>query len=69
MKQVELNVSGMDCTSCEQRVQTSLGRLEGVVRSRADHRSGRVEVVIKPDLVTEDALRSVISKAGFEVSP
>ena len=68
MKQMELNVSGMSCTGCEQRIQTSLSRLDGVVRSKADHRTGLVRVVINPAKANEDAVRASIEQAGYGVS-
>lgn len=68
MKQVELNVSGMSCTGCEKRIETTLSRLEGVVRNKADHQAGVVTVVLNPAQATEDAVRAAITQAGFEVS-
>ncbi|MGH2768795.1 MAG: cation transporter, partial [Actinomycetota bacterium] len=32
MKRLELKVSGMTCTGCEQQIAKALSRLEGVVR-------------------------------------
>ena len=68
MKELSLNVGGMDCTGCELRIQTALSRVDGVVRSKADRRSGVVTVVINPAKVSEDAVRSSIRQAGYEVS-
>ncbi len=68
MKQLELNVSGMDCTQCERRIETTLARLDGVVRSKADHGAGVVTVVINPATASEDAVRASIAQAGFGVS-
>jgi len=69
MKQLELKVSGMTCTGCEQRIAKALSRLEGVVRSTANHQTGQVRVVFDTARISEQAVRSVIEQTGYEVSP
>lgn len=69
MEQLELKVSGMTCTGCEQRIAKALSRLEGVVRSTANHETGQVRVVFDPARTSERAVRSTIEQAGYEVSP
>lgn len=69
MKQLELKVSGMTCTGCEQRIAKALSRLEGVVRSTANHQTGRVRVVFDTARTSEQAVRSAIEQTGYEVSP
>jgi len=68
MEQLVMQVSGMDCEACEQRIQKALARLEGVRSSVADHRSGEVRVVVDPRREPERAVRACITDAGFEVS-
>ena len=68
MEQVQLSVSGMSCTACEQRIQKALSRVDGVVRSSADHRVGRVRVVFDPARTTEQSVRACIAQAGYGVS-
>lgn len=69
MKQLELKVSGMTCTGCEQRIANALSRLEGVVRSTANHQTGQVRVVFDAARISEQAVRSAIEQTGYEVSP
>ena len=69
MEQLELNVSGMTCTGCEQRITKALSRLEGVVRSAANHQTGRVRVVFDAARTSERSVRSTLEQAGYEVSP
>lgn len=45
MQQIEFHVSDMSCSACEQRIEKALARVEGVVRSAADHGAGQVRVV------------------------
>ncbi len=68
MRQLDLKVTGMDCESCERRIQTTLSQLDGVVRSSADHKSGDVTVVIDPARASEDAVRDALEKAGYKVA-
>jgi len=69
VEQLELRVSGMSCGACERRIETALGRLDGVLRSSADHRVNQVRVAFDPRRVSEPSLRSCIEQAGYEVGP
>lgn len=68
-EQVVLEVSGMSCGGCEQRIGTALGRVEGVRRSSADHRSGHVRIAYDPAQVTPQVLREHIAEMGYAVAP
>lgn len=67
VKQVHLKVTGMDCASCERRVQATLSQLDGVVSSSADHGSGDVTVVLDPARASADVVRGMLEQAGFMV--
>jgi copper chaperone CopZ len=69
MQQSEFRVRGMSCGACEQRIAKALARVEGVLRSAADHRAAQVRVVFDPTRTSEHALRSCIEQAGYEVAP
>lgn len=66
-EQVVLEVSGMSCGGCEERISTALGRLEGVRRISADHRSGQVRVAYDPGAVTAQTVRERIADMGYVV--
>ncbi|MHB1535773.1 MAG: heavy-metal-associated domain-containing protein [Acidimicrobiales bacterium] len=66
MEELVLTVAGMDCRSCEERIERSVGKLEGVRRVSADHATDRVTVVIDR-AGSEAAVRSTITASGFEV--
>ncbi|MPZ63822.1 MAG: copper chaperone [Propionibacteriales bacterium] len=67
METVVLQVDGMSCTGCEQRIGTVLRRAEGVRGVVADHVCGRVEVRIGPELVDRAELAERIEAAGYRV--
>jgi copper chaperone CopZ len=67
MEQLDLHVTGMTCTGCEQRIQRALAQVAGVVRSTADHRAARVKVVFDPVRTSADEVQTRIKQAGYEV--
>ncbi len=68
MEQVVLQVNGMTCTGCENRIQWALGKLEGVRQARADHQAKEVRVVFDPAKTPGEEIRACITQAGYEVS-
>lgn len=67
MKEIKIQVKGMSCTGCEQRIQKVLAGTEGVIRSAADHHVDEVCVVFDPNRTSEQIIRSCIENAGYEV--
>lgn len=65
---VTLQVEGMTCTGCEQRLGKALGRLDGVREATADHRTGRVRVRFDPAVIDRAALAAQVHTAGYEVT-
>jgi Cu+-exporting ATPase len=68
VKQVAIQVNGMTCRACEQRVEKALTRVDGVVQSAADHRAAQVRVMFDPTVTSEGAVRSCIERAGYTVA-
>lgn len=64
---VTLNVQGMTCTGCEQRLGVALKRLEGVSEATADHRTGELKVRYDPAVMTREVLVERVEMAGYEV--
>ena len=60
-----LRVAGMSCGHCELSVQEALDELDGVERSKADHKTGRVELAYDEDRVTGEKLHEAIQEAGY----
>lgn len=69
MKHLELQVTGMTCRACEQRIEKALTRIDGVVQSAADHRAARVRVMFDPARASESDVRSCVERAGYTVAP
>ena len=65
---VTLQVEGMTCTGCEQRVDKVLRRMDGVREATADHRTGQVRVCFDPAVIDRAALEARIDTAGYQVT-
>lgn len=58
-------VSGMTCGHCVASVKEELSELEGVSSVDVDLSSGRVEV--EGEGFTDEAVRSAVAEAGYEI--
>lgn len=67
MNTIVLQVEGMHCGGCEQRLGAVLRRVAGVREVSAEHTSGRVEVRVGPELTDRSVLSERIETAGFDV--
>lgn len=67
MDTVVLQVAGMSCTGCEQRIDTVLRRLDGVRTVEADHNCGRVRIRFVPQKSNREALAAQVESLGYQV--
>ena len=66
MKELVLNVKGMMCGGCENRVKNVLGEIEGVKSVTADHTTGKVVVTYENE-ISKEAISNAIEDIGYEV--
>ena len=66
MSEVILNVKGMACGGCENRIQNVLKNIEGVENVIADHNTGKVTISLNKN-VTRETLKEIIEDIGYEV--
>lgn len=66
MKETIINVKGMVCNGCENRVKNALKTIDGVEEVEANYTNGIVKVTSKED-VEESTLKDKIEDIGFEV--
>ena len=50
MQEIKLNVEGMMCSGCENRVKTAVGLIKGVQEVTANHETGEVVVKSKENI-------------------
>ncbi len=67
MEQINLRVSGMTCTGCENRVERTLKDVDGVRHVNADHQAGAVTVMLDEHKTDRSAVRARIEQAGYQV--
>lgn len=69
MKMIEtiINVKGMVCGGCENRVKNALGEIEGIEKVEADYKTGIVKV-LSNDNVNKRTMEDVIEDIGFEIN-
>ncbi len=66
MKETIINVKGMVCNGCENRVKNAIKSINGVENVVADHNTGKVTVTSN-DEVLESVIKKKIEDIGFEV--
>lgn len=62
-----LDVIGMHCTGCEQRVSRVLAQLPGVRVKRVDHQRGEVEIRFNIGQTSLEDVRQRIEQLGYQV--
>lgn len=65
---VTLDVTGMSCGGCAERISRVLGRLLGVAVVTADHQQGKIEVRLEPGQSTLGEVRGRIEQLGYGVT-
>lgn len=60
MKELKLNVEGMMCEGCENRIKNSVSKIDGVKKVEADHTSGTVMIEAN-DNVNEEQIKERIT--------
>ena len=66
MKEIVLNVKGMVCGGCENRIKNALGEIDGVESVEANYKTGEVKVKTDEKVSVKD-LEDTITDIGFEV--
>ena len=64
---VELDVPGMDCPSCAEKIVNSVSTLDGVVSVESQVMTGTVRIECVPEKVGVDAVVERVQAAGYDV--
>ena len=68
LSRMEVSVSGMTCTGCEQTVQASVSKLEGVSSVKAVFAEGKATIDFDAKKIDTSMIRSAISASGYKVT-
>lgn len=64
---VEVSISGMTCTGCEQTIQTRVAHLKGVKSVKASYITGKALVEYFPGITDSVKIKKSISESGYLV--
>lgn len=67
MSELKINVKGMMCTGCENRIKNAIGEIKWIKSVDANHKTGQV-VINSDNEVNIEEIKSVIEDIGFEVT-
>ncbi|MGE5656970.1 MAG: heavy metal translocating P-type ATPase [Actinomycetota bacterium] len=65
LKTQQMQVGGMDCTSCKLKIEGSLERLRGVAEASVTVATGRLTVTYDPEQVSEATIQERIKALGY----
>lgn len=65
---IEVSISGMTCTGCEQTIQTNVAKMEGVKSVKAIFSAGKAFIDYNPSLVDSARIRKTITESGYTVT-
>ena len=66
MKEIKLNVEGMVCTGCENRVKNVLSDIKGIEKVEANHENGTVYIETNSEVDMKE-VKEAIENLGFDV--
>ena len=65
IKKVKINVYEMTCTSCEERVEKAVRRLEGVIKAKANYSGQFAEIEYDDVICDQSKIRAAIASEGY----
>jgi copper chaperone CopZ len=68
VNRIEVSIKGMTCTGCEQTIQTSVAKLDGVKSVKANFTTGKAFVDYVPGLVDTSMIKTAIAQKGYFVT-
>ncbi|MGB9856261.1 MAG: mercuric transporter MerT family protein [Caldisericum exile] len=66
--ELTLFVEGMTCSGCEFNVENAVGKLDGIIKVKANYQKGDVYVKFEKDKVTVDKIVEAINKSVYRAT-
>ncbi|MDL2281325.1 copper ion binding protein, partial [Selenomonadales bacterium OttesenSCG-928-I06] len=63
-----MNVGGMTCAACSNRIERVVGKLPGVVKANVNLTTEKLAVEYDENQVSLDKIKESVEKAGFSIS-
>jgi len=67
MERIQLNVEGMLCSHCENRVMKALGAIDGVSNVSISLKDNTVTVYYDPSKVSPKVINEAVEEQGYRV--
>ncbi len=64
-KVIELEISGMECTSCEKIIERTVKKIDGVSKIKVDYITGKAKIKFDADKTSLTSIKNEISKKGY----
>jgi copper chaperone CopZ len=68
VSRIEVSITGMSCTGCEQTIKTNVAKIEGVKEVNATFTTGKAIVDFYPSLADTSEIRTAIVASGYGVT-
>lgn len=66
MDKISIKISGMSCSSCSQKIEKALQKVEGVEKASVNLPMEKAYIEFDPETVSEQQLLDEVEKTGFE---
>lgn len=67
MQELEMTVTGMTCSGCENTVKNGLKQIDGVVEVQASHKNNKVTIKVEKDKISREEIAQQIETIGYHV--
>lgn len=68
IKQIKLNITGMDCEACSQTINLALSKVPGVLEYKTEYKDGSSIVKFDNSKTNEKAIVQTVNETGYKVS-
>lgn len=65
---IEVSITGMTCSGCENTIQTNVAKIEGIKSIKANAVSGKALIEYNPGVADTAMIRKAITDSGYGVS-
>lgn len=65
--ELEVGVDGMTCSGCENSINTSLLKMDGVQDSKASHIDKKVIIILDTNITSLEEVKTTISDIGYSI--
>lgn len=67
MTTAKFQLEPLTCPSCIKKIETKLGKMDGVEEAKVMFNSSKVKATFNEDKVTSDEIKETIEKLGYPV--